>query len=339
MKKIIYGGNKEVMKKVLMISTGGTIAMSSGESGQGVIIKSSGVDLVKNLNKFNYSFDLEILDFASIPSSHMSLELLQRLSELINIKIKSNDIDAIVVTHGTDSIEETAYFLELTTNSEKPIVLVGSLKNSSDLGYEGSSNLKDAFNVAIDEKSKDKGVLVVMNGQIHSAYYVEKTHTTAIEGFSSLEFGPLGAVRNDKVVYHRNIVERQYYELLDIEKKVGIVKCAVGVSSDIIKFYLNNNYRGIVIEAFGAGNVSREMSIAIKEAIKKGVPVIVTSRCINGSIEAIYGYEGGGVRLKEIGIISGNCLSSQKARIKLSILLGSSYDLDSIREKFENYIS
>ncbi len=151
--------------------------------------------------------------------------MMMELSMLVNETVNREDITAVVVTHGTDTLEETAYLLDLTINTEKPVIVVGAMRNSSELGYDGSSNLSAAICTGgISKNSRNKGVLVVMNNEVNAASEVTKTNTLSLDTFKSPEFGPLGIVDNDEVIFYRDIVNRQFINTEEIEEKVGLLK-------------------------------------------------------------------------------------------------------------------
>ncbi|NMA87458.1 MAG: asparaginase, partial [Tissierellia bacterium] len=245
------------------------------------------------------------------------------------------DITAVVVTHGTDTLEETAYLLDLTINTEKPVIVVGAMRNSSELGYDGSSNLSAAICTGISKNAKNKGVLVVMNNEVNAASEVTKTNTLSLDTFKSPEFGPLGIVDNDEVIFYRDIVNRQFINTVEIEEKVGLLKTGPGMESDIIDFYIDNGYKGIVIEALGRGNIPPKMIDGIKNAIEKNIPIVMVSRCPTGRVLDTYGYEGGGKHLRDLGVIFGKNLPGQKARIKLMLILSITNNLETIKKLFE----
>jgi len=320
--------------KIVMIFTGGTIAMKVDPELDAAVPGVGSNELMEMVKEVDKIADFETIDFANIPSPHMTPDLMLELSKVVKENIARDDVTGIVITHGTDTLEETAYFLELVTNSEKPIVLVGSMRNNSDLGYDGAANIAAAIYTACSPEAKSKGVLVVMNDQIYSAVDVTKTNTVAVDTFKSPELGPIGIISNKEVVFYRNIKERQLLDTEKIEKKVGLVKLAAGMEADILEFFIESGYKGIVIEALGCGNVPPAMVGGIRRAVEKDIPVVLVSRCIKGRVEPVYGYEGGGSQLKDMGVIFGGNLSGQKARIKLILALGISDDIDIIRKFF-----
>ncbi len=322
--------------KVAIIFTGGTISMKIDPRIHAAIPALTSEEImamVTNIEKFS---DIEIINFSNLPSPHITPDMMMELSILVNDIIKRDDITGIVVTHGTDTLEETAYLLDLTVKSSKPVIVVGAMRNNSELGYDGSSNLSAAICTAISQNAMNKGVLVVMNNEVNAASEVTKTNTLSLDTFKSPEFGPLGIVDNDEVIFYRDIVKRQFIETHTIENKVSLIKCYPGMESDILDFYIDAGYKGIIIEALGRGNIPPAMITGVKKAIDKGIPVVMVSRCPTGRVLDTYGYEGGGRHLRELGVIFGKNLPGQKARIKLMLILGLTNDLDIIRNIFED---
>lgn len=321
--------------KVAVIFTGGTISMKIDPRIHAAIPALSSEEImamVTNIEKFT---DIEIINFSNIPGPHITPEIMMKLSILVRETAARNDITGIVITHGTDTLEETAYFLDLTLNLNKPVIVVGAMRNSSELGYDGPSNLSSAICTAISPEAKDKGVLVVMNNEVNSAREVTKTNTLSVDTFKSPEFGPLGIVDNDTVLFYRSITKHNHIKTQRVEKKVSLIKCAAGMDSDLINYCINSGYKGIVIEALGRGNIPPDMVEGVKNSIEKGIPVVIVSRCPTGRVLDTYGYFGGGKTLKDLGVIFGGNLPGQKARIKLMLALGATSDLNKIRQFFE----
>lgn len=275
--------------KTAIIFTGGTISMKIDPRIHAAIPALSSEEImamVTNIEKFS---EIEIINFSNVPSPHIDPKMMMELSILVNETVNREDITAVVVTHGTDTLEETAYLLDLTVNTEKPVIVVGAMRNSSELGYDGSSNLSAAICTGISQNARNKGVLVVMNNEVNAASEVTKTNTLSLDTFKSPEFGPLGIVDNDEVIFYRDIVNRQFIDTQKIEEKVGLLKTAPGMESDIVNFYIDNGYRGIVIEALGRGNIPPTMIDGIKNAIEKNIPIVMVSRCPTGRVLDTYG--------------------------------------------------
>lgn len=322
-------------KKVAVIFTGGTISMKIDPRIHAAIPALSSEEIMAMLTNIEKFAEVEIINFSNLPSPHITPEIMMDLTKLVKKTISRNDITGVVVTHGTDTLEETAYILDLTIKSRKPIVVVGAMRNNSELGYDGSSNIAAAICTAISKNSKNKGVLVVMNNEVNAASEVTKTNTLALDTFKSPEFGPLGIVDNDEVIFYRDIVSKDFIDTETIETKVALLKSGPGMSSDFIEFCLESGYKGIVIEALGRGNLPFEMINGIEKSIKKNIPIVLVSRCPTGRVLDTYGYEGGGKHLRKLGVIFGGNLPGQKARIKLMLALSITKNMDTIRNLFE----
>ncbi|KGG79766.1 asparaginase [Caloranaerobacter azorensis H53214] len=325
-------------KKVAVIFTGGTISMKIDPRIDAAIPALSSEEILAMVTNIEKFAEIEIINFAKLPGPHMTPNKMMELAKLVKETIRRDDITGVVVTHGTDTLEETAYLLDLTIKSEKPIIVVGAMRNGSELGYDGPSNLSASICTAISEKAKGRGVLVVMNNEVNAASEVTKTNTLSLNTFKSPEFGPLGIVDNDEVIFYRDIINHEHIETDSIEPKVALIKCAVGMDDDIINFCIETGYKGIVIEALGRGNVPPDMVKGIKKAIENDIPVVIVSRCPTGRVLDTYGYPGAGRTLRQLGAIFGNNLPGQKARIKLMLALSITKDIDKIKEIFEKDI-
>jgi L-asparaginase len=240
-----------------------------------------------------------------------------------------------VITHGTDTLEETAYFLDLYLSSSKPVVFTGSMRSYSELGFDGLSNLVSSILVAAHNDSRDKGVLVCLNDEINTASEVTKSHTLSLDTFKSLEFGPIGIVEQENVIYTRKAPDfRKIINPNSVVQDVEIVKASAGTSSQILNFLIDSGSKGIVLEALGRGNVPPMMVPGIKRAIENNIPVVLTSRCPKGRVLDNYGYEGGGHHLRQLGVIFTSNLNAQKARIRLMLTLGIAQKLCEIENYF-----
>ncbi len=323
-------------KKVAAIFTGGTISMKVDKRLSAAIPAMSSEEIMSLVTNIDKIAEIEIVPFARIPGPHMTPELMMELSQTVKDTIARDDICGVIITHGTDSLEETAFFLDLNIKSDKPIIVVGSMRNASELGYDGPSNLSAAICTAVSEEAKNKGVLVVLNNEVNSAREVTKTHTMSLDTFKSFSFGPLGIVDNDEVIFYRDIMTHDHLLTEKVESNVDLIKSVAGMNSNIIKFCINQGTKGIIIEAMGRGNLPPGMIEGIKDAVSKNIPVIIVSRCPMGRVLDSYGYEGGGKMLHDLGAIFGGDLNGQKARVKLMLALTITQDMNEIKEIFEN---
>lgn len=325
-------------KKVAIVFTGGTISMTVDERIGAAIPSLSGEQIMSMVTNIDKLADIEIINFDEIPGPHMTPQRMMELTQVLKQLLKREDIHGVIVTHGTDSLEETAYFLDLTINTDKVVVITGAMRSSSELGYDGASNLAASVCTAISDEARGKGVLLVMNNEVNLASEVTKTNTMTLDTFKSLSYGPLGIIDHDKLILSRNIVYRTHIETNNVECNVDLIKACVGMDDRIIKFAVDSGSKGLVIEAMGRGNVPPKMYEGIKYAREKEIPVVIVSRCHTGRVFDSYGYLGSGRDLRNLGCIFGGELPGQKARIKLMLSLGKTNDLKEIKDYFEEGI-
>lgn len=262
---------------------------------------------------------VDVVDFLNLPSPHITLEHMMQIYQYI--MAHHEHYDGIVITHGTDTLEETAYFLDTLTIPDIPIILTGAMRSSNELGSDGIYNYLTAIRVASHDKSIGKGVLVVMNDEIHAAKYVTKTHTTNISTFQTPTHGPLGIVMKHDILYFKTAEPRVRFDLEKVSGTVPIITAYAGMGGELLSLIDPNKVDGIVIEAMGAGNLPPKASDNIKSLIQQGIPVVLVSRCFNGISEPVYAYDGGGIDLANAGVMFIKELNAPKARIKLLIAL------------------
>ena len=284
-------------------------------------------------NIFSYIADLYVEDLYHLASPQITEREMLGIKNRIEEAVQEG-YDGVVVTHGTDTLEETAYYLELTLDVNIPIVITGAMRSSNEIGADGLANLRSSLVVATDEESSDKGVLVVMNDEVHTATYVTKTHTTNVATFQTPTFGPIGLVSKNNVIYFQKLVKEEHYEVNTTEKKVYLLKAYAGMDEKLINAVCDLGADGLVIEALGAGNLPPQTVSAVRNCIKKSIPVVFVSRAFNGVIQDVYDYEGGGKRFQQDGVIFTTGLSGQKARVKLMILLEAGISFEKLRELF-----
>lgn len=304
------------MKKILVIHTGGTIAMQADAKGQ---VRPGDQHPFAQLDMGLDSIELIVREPFNLPSPHITAQEMLILYRLI--KEQADAVDGIVITHGTDTLEETAYFLDTMAIPQLPIVLTGAMRSSNELGSDGVYNFLCALRVASHEKSRDKGVLVVMNDEIHAAKYVTKTHTTNVSTFQTPTHGPLGIVMKHDILFFKTAEARVRFDLDQLSGNVPIIKAYAGMGDALISLLTPEAIDGVVIEALGAGNLPPEAALALDRLIKQGIPVVLVSRCFNGIAEPVYGYAGGGHDLADKGVLFVKELNAQKARLKLLIAL------------------
>ncbi|MGY3734060.1 asparaginase [Lactococcus hircilactis] len=302
-------------KKILVLHTGGTISMAEDEQGN---VSPNAQNPLNRLNLPSDQVEIVAEDIFNLPSPHITLEHMLLLKNRI-IAACDGDFDGVVITHGTDTLEETAFFLDSTIQRGKPIVITGAMRSSNELGTDGIYNLKTAIRVVADNDSHDRGVLVVMNDEIHSARFVTKTHTTNVSTFQTPTHGPLGLLTKNKIFYFHRDSENQHLDITSVTGNVPIIKCYAGMNGEILDLLDPNRIDGLVIEALGAGNLPPSTVAPIERLLAHHVPIVLVSRCFNGIAEPVYDYEGGGSRLHHAGVLFAPEVNSQKARIKLII--------------------
>lgn len=323
-------------KKIAVIFTGGTISMTVNKDTNAATPSLSSEDIMALVHHIKDFAEVELIDFSAIPGPHMTPEKMMDLKILVQKQCERADIFGVVITHGTDNLEETAYLLDLTLDTSKPVVVTGSMRNASELGYDGPSNLASAILTAIEDDSFNRGVLVVLNDEINDAREVTKTHTMSLDTFKSLEFGPLGIVDSNHVIYYRNqTFTSTTIDTNTLVSDVALIKVASGMDARILDFLVADQTKGIVIEGMGRGNVPPGMMPGIKKAIEANIPVVLVSRNPLGRIMPSYGYEGGGLDLKNTGVILARNLNGQKARIALMLALSKTNKIDEVRTYFE----
>ena len=302
------------MKKILVLHTGGTISMQADQDGA---VESSPINPMTQVTSPLENIEVVSVDFLNLPSPHIQIDHMMMIYK--KIREEASHFDGFVITHGTDTLEETAYFLDTMSIPQKPIVMTGAMRSSNELGSDGIYNYKTALRVAADEKSADKGVLVVMNDEIHAAKYVTKTHTTNVSTFQTPTHGPLGLVTKREILFFKAADKRVRFDLQAINGVVPIIKSYADMDTVLLDALVEAPISGLVIEALGAGNLPPASISAIKKLINKQLPIVLVSRCFNGIAEPVYAYDGGGIQLEELGVLFVKELNSQKARIKLLI--------------------
>lgn len=322
-----------MQKKIIVFHTGGTIAMEQ-DSSTGAV-KPQGANPLLGIQN-NLFKDIEIIEVNpfNLPSPHITEQEMLYLKKEIDRRVIAENIDGVVITHGTDTLEETAYFLDLTVQANVPIVITGAMRSSNEVGSDGLHNFFSAIRVAMSEEAKDAGVLVVLNDEIHAAQNVTKTHTSNVATFQSPQYGPLGIVTKNGIKIHRKVLNRENFEIESITKKVPLLKAHAGMDELIFDALLHMPIDGIVIEALGQGNLPPKTIPGITKLIENGVPILLVSRCFNGVADDVYGYVGGGKHLKELGVIFSKIVNGQKTRLKLLISLESTKNRKEIESLF-----
>lgn len=323
------------MKRIHIIATGGTIAMAFDEDAGGAVLYLSGDEFLKRLLRQAGPGLPEVTseEYGPLPSSHFSVEHLWGLRQRVAEAVRQPDVAGVVVTHGTDSLEETAYLLDLTVPGDKPMIVTGAMRIASQPGYEGIANLLSAVRVAASDQARGLGGLVVLNDEVHAARSVTKMHTQGPHTFQSPFSGPLGRIEGEVVWLERRL-ERHIVSCPRLEPHVYLFKLAVGMDARLMPHALSLGARGVVIESFGGGRVPPWWLEEMEAAIAQGVAVAVTTRCPSGTLYDPYRYVGAYGDLLRIGCLLAHGLNGQKARLLLMAVLGATSDLEQARKWF-----
>jgi L-asparaginase len=321
------------LKHVVLLFTGGTISMRIDPDTGGAVPALSGQEIVSAVPGLGKEARLTLEDYARLPGPHVTPQWMWTLRDDVAARLADPDVDAVVCTHGTDTLEETAYLLDLTLPGPKPVVFCGAMRTVSEAGWDGPANLLAAVRVAAHDGSPGRGVLIAIGEYVHAASEVTKWHTQSLAAFRS-PHGALGAVERDSITYYRPPVRATLLTPRALVPDVDLHTMAVGASSAPLAASVARGARGLVIEATGAGNVPPSVMPALRSALDKGVVVVVVSRCPEGRVYPAYGYEGGGRMLQDLGVILGGDLPGPKARIKLMVALGVTSDRTALRRIF-----
>ncbi|HCC5684377.1 asparaginase [Staphylococcus aureus] len=321
------------MKHLLVIHTGGTISMSQDQSNKVVTNDINPISLHQDV--INQYAQIDELNPFNVPSPHMTIQHVKQLKDIILEAVTNKYYDGFVITHGTDTLEETAFLLDLILGIEQPIVITGAMRSSNEIGSDGLYNYISAIRVASDEKARHKGVMVVFNDEIHTARNVTKTHTSNTNTFPSPNHGPLGVLTKDRVQFHHMPYRQQALENVNEKLNVPLVKAYMGMPGDIFSFYSREGIDGMVIEALGQGNMPPSALEGIQQLISLNIPIVLVSRSFNGIVSPTYAYDGGGYQLAQQGFIFSNGLNGPKARLKLLVALSNNLDKAEIKAYFE----
>ncbi|HFV7521928.1 TPA: asparaginase [Staphylococcus aureus] len=321
------------MKHLLVIHTGGTISMSQDQSNKVVTNDINPISLHQDV--INQYAQIDELNPFNVPSPHMTIQHVKQLKDIILEAVTNKYYDGFVITHGTDTLEETAFLLDLILGIEQPVVITGAMRSSNEIGSDGLYNYISAIRVASDEKARHKGVMVVFNDEIHTARNVTKTHTSNTNTFQSPNHGPLGVLTKDRVQFHHMPYRQQALENVNEKLNVPLVKAYMAMPGDIFSFYSREGIDGMVIEALGQGNMPPSALEGIQQLVSLNIPIVLVSRSFNGIVSPTYAYDGGGYQLAQQGFIFSNGLNGPKARLKLLVALSNNLDKAEIKSYFE----
>lgn len=318
-----------VLTHVQILTTGGTISSLPQENGD-VSATLSGEELV---NRLGVTGNIKIQSSVTIGSFAFDYETLYAVATDVVKALKSPEVSGVVVTHGTDTMEETAFYLSLVTEQfQKPVVLTGAQLNASYSFSDGTKNLQDAVCAAQSQELAGFGTLIVFAGFVHAARDGRKIDTNALEAFASPGWGPVARVDNQDVIVARHVKELPTLNPA-IPESVALIRLGIGINGQDFR-KMTNGFSGVVIEAYGRGNAHPTISPEVERLVNQGMPVIITSRCVCGSVLPVYG-GGGGKDLKRAGAWFAGDLAGEKARILLGTLLANQKTWDEMEQLVE----
>lgn len=307
--------------KIVLMATGGTIASRYDPKLGSTVASQRADDLLRMLPQVADFAEIEIHDVATIPSYEMNVQFAFDLAKRIKEMLGGPEVAGVVVTHGTDTMEETSYLADLLLDSDKPAVYTGAQRAHDDPQSDGPLNLLNALRVAAAPSARGLGAMICFNGTIHAARDVTKVHASAVETFQSYEHGALGEVDGAEVIIHRRPVLRQSFEVDRLEERVELFRLTLGIDLRGLEAAIERGVAGLVIEGFGRGNGPSRLAELVRLATRKNVPVLITSRCPVGRVQPVYGGGGGGRDLADAGGIFAGDLKGPKARLLLMVLL------------------
>ncbi len=329
------GQELTALPRVVVLATGGTIASQYDPDVGALTPQLSGEEIVRAVPGLNEVARVSVEQIANVGSYDMTPEIWQTLASRANELLASPDIAGVIVTHGTDTLEETAYFLDLTVTSDKPVVVVGAQRPPTFFDTDGPRNLLNAVRVAVSEEAIGMGTLVVMNGQINAARDVTKTNTLDVETFKTLDFGALGVADIEAVRFYRAPLRRQTIPLREGDQlgRVEIVTEYAGSDGRLIRLLLEDGQlNGLVIEGVGLGHVSSRTLEAIRDVRARGIPVVLSTRVPTGRIVPLNAIN---IELLELGCVEADNLSPQKARVLLMLAMTRTEDSTELQRYFD----
>ncbi|HEX3982552.1 MAG TPA: asparaginase [Acidisoma sp.] len=314
-------GNQALRGTVVLLTTGGTIASRHDAATASFVATMGAEDMAAQLRHGPEGIALRAEAFCNVNSFRMDLPTAFALAKRAAAVLAEPEVLGVVVTHGTDTMEESAFLLGLTVAGDKPVVFTGAQRNADEPDADGPRNLGDAVRLAASPAARGIGTVVLFDGAFHAARDVRKTHTSRPGTFHSADHGMLGMVDDGAVRLYRRPAHLPHCAIGRIEPRVDLIKMVIGMDDRFMRWAMEQGTRGFVLEAFGRGNCPPDLVAATRDAVSRGLPVLITSRCGEGRVKPLYG-NGGGVDLAAAGAIFAGDLTGQKARVLLSVLLG-----------------
>ena len=304
-----------------LLFTGGTISMQRDPAAGGNVPAHAGEALVAFAPGLDRIAPYWLENWAMVPACHLGPDRLWALRERVREIAQAGEVTGIVVTHGTDTIEETAYLLARTLPTGMPVAITGAMRTSSDAGWDGPRNLLDAARVAASPASAGRGAMVVFHGEILAGETAVKTHATDPAAFSAPHARPIGRIEHDAVVYDAPPRDREPAVLPDgLQARVALVPVVVGDDGTMLDL-ARPEHDGVVVEAFGSGNMPPGAVPAVRRWLDDGKPVVLATRCAYGQVTPVYAFEGGGARTVAMGVVPAGPRTPSQARMELVLAL------------------
>lgn len=310
------------MSHIVLVATGGTIASYAKTEGGAVTAGLSGDRLLESLHAPLPGITVEVDNIEAAGSNALTLETIHKLCRHIDARLAEPGVDGVVVTHGTDTMEESAFLARLLVRSDKPVVFTGAQRHAGQADTDGPRNMHDALLCAAAPDMTGVGAVIVFEGEIHGARYVSKVHSSRVDTFRSNGHGKLGEIDEGEVhLYTRPARPREVIDAPSLDPNVELIALGLGSTPRYLEWCASNGVSGVVIEAFGRGNAPKGFAEVCRKLVAAGIPVILATRCPEGRTRAIYGADSGGVTMVEAGAILSGDLSAAKARLLLAALL------------------
>lgn len=320
------------MEKVILLATGGTISTLEDKEKGGLMAKLGGEQLLQGISS---QVQVEVRNFSTVNSTYLTPKDMFNMAKTVEKLFNEKGVSGIVITHGTSTMEETAFVLDLLVeDGDKPVVITGAQRPAGDLWPDGPQNLETALQVAVSSEAKNKGVMVVFANKIFRGRDIFKEHTTALDAFSSGDRGLLGFAYSDGVEFYRENTRKNLKIQNFNDLPVDIIKFYAGADNKFFQTAISSRVKGIVVEGVGLGNVNQDYYEGIKAAREQGIEVVITSRSPLGRVQPQYGYLGGGHSLEKLGVIFAEDLPSPKARLLLILALNLGKNTEEIKELF-----
>lgn len=326
---------EDALPRVIVLATGGTIASRFDPEAGALRAALTGDEIVQAVPELADLARVSVEQIANVNSWDMTPTIWRQLERRANALLAEPDVAGVVVTHGTDTLEETAYFLDLTVTSDKPVILVGAQRSAMESDSDGPRNMLNAVRVAVSPEAVGMGTLVVMNGQINAAREVTKTSTLHVETFQTLAFGLLGVADVEKVRFYRSPTRRQTIPLRADDRlpTVEIVTEYAGSDGRVIRALLEQGtMEGLVVAGVGLGHVSSGSVEAIREVRARGIPVVTSTRVLTGRVVPLYSNN---IELLDAGVVLADNLSPQKARVLLMLAMTRTSDTEELQAYFD----